>query len=63
MTMIWFYGGVAGSLSFFAWSAYATNLGKSLPVFKVKVTMNPILETPWSKTISTDCETSQFDDI
>ena len=27
---LWFYGGVAGSLSFFAWRAYATNVGKSL---------------------------------
>ena len=36
--VLWFYGGVAGSLSFFAWSAYATNVGKSLPAFKVEVT-------------------------
>ena len=42
---LWFYGGVAGSLSFFAWSAYATNVEKSLPAFKVEVTIHPILET------------------
>ena len=42
---LWFYGGVAGSLSFFAWSAYATNVGKSLPAFKVEITIHPILET------------------
>ena len=58
---LWFYGGVAGSLSFFAWIAYATNVGKSL--FKVEVTMHPILEPPWSRTTSTGRESSQFDDF
>ena len=63
LLVLWFYGGVASSLTFFAWEAYATNVGKSLLAFKVEVTMNPILETLWSRTVSTDCETSQFDDI
>ena len=37
---LWFNGGVAGSLPFFAWEDYATNVGKSRPVFKVEVTKN-----------------------
>ena len=60
---LWLYGGEAGSLPFFAWEAYATNVGKSLPAFKVEVTMHTILETLWIRTISTGRETSQFDDI
>ena len=60
---LWFYGREAGVLPFFAWEAYETNVGHSLPAFKVEVTMHPILETLWSRTISTGRETSQFDDI